>query len=232
MKALGRRQVIYSIVGVLALGLLVFGGGKFVQNARNPYKGLVTTMEVQMEESTRILFEQRLATMRAAIAAKEEVGEPADFYDWYDVAVDAYALGDLVTAREALEETLNLNANYAVAWNSYGNVLLRMGDLELAGNAYLQAYELLHTTEYAMDYANLLIQYMPDRKQEAREFLENAVRLSGQDVQFMTALAKLHLEEGNCEQALAHYEVAVKLAPQNTNLQDDYRDVQEQCSAR
>ena len=202
-------MIVWGIGGLVLAALLVFGGWGLWLAAHDPYAGLTLTRETSVDDATRALLEQRIATTRASITALESAGEdvPVEMYE--SLAYDSYLMGDLVTARENYEIILNENPLYYVAWNSYANVLDVMGDYANADHAYLQAVEhAVDIDEYYLDYAKFLGARYTDRDEDQRLVLEQAVKVVGQTSALMVALAEWYTEHGDCDRAIAHYQVA------------------------
>lgn len=224
-----RRKVLFGIAGLAVAAVLAVGGYLLFQKNADPYAGLTLWRETQIDDATRVLLEQRVATTRASIAS-QQTGESTEMTGLYlALANDTYILGDLVSAREALEEVLNRNPLMHVAWNSYGNVLARMEDIVPAENAYLQAIEISPSADYYLGYVRFLQKYYPERDSEVLTVLEHGVSLVGQQPELMVALAEWHAKQGNCDKAISHYKVAVTLAPENTAIADDLAMVRTTC---
>lgn len=224
-----RRKVLWVVAGLALVVVLAVGGYLVWQTTANPYAGLTLTRETQMEDVTRQLLTQRIAVTQASISAEEAQGGKASLQSYSALASDAYILGDLVMARVALEEVLNQNSILSSAWNSYGNVLAQMGDLELAESAYLEAIEITPAAEYYMDYAMFLQTYGVERDEEIRLVLEHAVATVGQRTEFMVALAEWYLAHNDCQAAIDHYQVAKTLSPDNTSIVDDLAAARATC---
>lgn len=209
-----RRMVIWGIGGLVVALVLAFGCWRFLSVAQNPYAGLTLVRETNIPEETRLLLEQRIATTKASITAKESAGETVAAELYESIAYDSYVLGDLRAARENYERVLNDNPLYYVAWNSYANVLDAMGDYEHAEQAYLQSLTLANDVEdYYMDFAKFLLTRFTDRDEEARTVLEQGVTVLGQRQSFMVALAEWYVAHGDCDRAVAHYNVVARLNP-------------------
>ncbi|NBX49380.1 hypothetical protein EBT25_05410, partial [bacterium] len=139
-RNISREQWIGGVVAIALIGALALGAYAWVN--RDPYKGLVTRIEVQSDEGVRALAEQRIATAQASIQATEDAGEDVDENLYASIANDALLLGDLILARELLEKAIEENSLNSGFWSSYGYTLRLMQDWEDAKNAYLRAVEL------------------------------------------------------------------------------------------
>lgn len=208
-----RKKAIWVGCGVIVATLLVVGGLRVIA-LRNPYGGLTLVRETQMPDATRDMLTQRIATTRAAIAARIDADEEIDSDLYGSLAYDSYTIGDLVTARETYEIILNNNPMYYVGWNAYANVLSAMGDDANAESAYRQALTLApDVADYYLDLAMFIDARYADRDDEVRAILEQGVAVLGQKQQFMSALAEWYLAHGDCTRAIAHYKVVQTLNP-------------------
>lgn len=209
-----RRRVIWGIGGLVVVVVLVFGCWRIWSAAQNPYAGLTLVRETNIPDETRQLLAQRIATTEASIAAKVAAGEAVPVGLYESLAYDNYLLGDLRSARESYERVLNENPLYYVAWNSYANVLDDMDDKANAERAYRQSLTLAPDVEdYYLDYANFLATQFTDRDEEVRTILEQGVDALGQQQSFMVQLAEWYVAHGDCERAIAHYEIVADVNP-------------------
>lgn len=208
-----RRTVLWGLCGAVVFGLLIAGGVYQYQKSHIPYAGLTLWRETSMDDATRSLFSQRLATTQAAIAAQTSAGEEVSSDLYESLAYDAYVLGDLATARLGYEHMLNENSLYYVAWDGYAKVLDAMGDYPNAEHAFLQAIEMGKAEQYYIDYVNFLQHRFPERDEDVKITLEQAVVALGQTQQFMVYLGDWYADHGDCDRAFAHYRVAETINP-------------------
>lgn len=225
--------MIWGVCGAALAVVLVVAVVRMARTTNDPYAGLTLVRETQLDDATRSLLNQRIATTRASITAKQSAGEevPTELYE--SLAFDSYLLGDLVAARESYEVVLNDSPMYYVAWNSYGNTLDAMGDNDAADRAYQQAIELApNVEEYYIDYARFLGSNFDDRDEEQRVVLEQGVKVIGQTTAFMDALAEWYTLHGDCTRAVAHYEVVRTLNPAAAESVDvKIASAREECKA-
>lgn len=225
-----RKQVVIGLS--VLIGLLLIGYGVTLAFPRliNPYAGLTTTMEVQMDDGTRNLVLQRLETAKASIAAYEASGEKVDMALYQVIAEQERLLGNLVASREAYETYLQLNPISYTAQNSYGAILEAMGDYEKALVAYGTAIEGAQIEEYYRDYADLLATQFPDRTDEYKAILDEAYANIGQTPWSMIALGDWYFDHNDCELGRDHYQVAKTLAPGNESVQKDLDEKYTACT--
>lgn len=205
-----REQYIFSAAALAVLIALSIGAYSFMH--QDPYKGLVTHVDIQSDEGVRTLAEQRIATAQASIQASKDAGEEinADLYN--TIASDALLLGDLVLARESLESSLAYNSLNGTTWSSYAYTLLLMQDYENAKSAYLRAVEITPMESTYRDAIRILTQQFPDEKTKVKELYEDSVDVLGQKMFNMLGLANWYAEVGDCERSEDHFDVAKDLA--------------------
>ncbi|MCH8049299.1 hypothetical protein IH979_01140 [Patescibacteria group bacterium] len=230
-----RRQIVLGLAVLVLIAAVVYGfvtsrGG----DATSTYEGLVTQQDVDMDEETRFIFENRVMIFQAALAAQEafeeQTGQRVDWDLYLEIASNANIIGDLATARENYQALLQLNPLHYAAWNNYGGILVQMKDFDAAEDAYLQAIDIFPTQEAYRDYVALLERpETSDRDEEVLEILQDGVRRLGQQTWFMVRLAQWYLEHDDCDQALAHYKVAMQLAPEREAIQKDYQEARASC---
>ena len=231
MKRFSRKQV---VIGVSILVVLLAAGYVFWQKEgrrfTDPYYGLVTSITVQMEDSTRTLIQQRLALAQASLSAQNASGEEVDTQLYLVIAENEKMLGDLVASREMYEMYLDLMPTSYVAWNSYAALLELMADYPNAEQAYTRALELLKTEEYYRDYVEFLKLYYPERRDDIKSLLDDAYENVQQTPWTMTALGDWFFETGDCDQGKAHYDVAIALSPEDSvNLKKDQQELLNIC---
>ncbi len=221
---LTRKQGVLVISGVVVLLVAAYGLWQFWPRLTNPYYGLTTTITVQMDDATRALVMQKIATAEASIAAAEQSGADVDELLYFVIAENKYLLGDLVASREMYEKVLDQSSNSYVAWNAYANVLVMMKDFEPAEGAFKQALSLMHSEEYYRDYIEFLQTYYPERTTEVKTLLDEAYAKFGQTPWTMISLGNWYFADGKCDQGKAHYSVAATLAPETGDAIEQERD--------
>jgi len=225
IKQFSRKQ---GVIAISILVVLVLGGyGLYTQwpKLTDPYFGLTTHIDVQMDDSTRTLIQQRIVTAEASLAAQEKSGGEIDAKLYLTIAENQKMLGDLVASRKMYEKSISLNDKAYVVWNSYAKVLELMNDLPNAEKAFKKALDLLKIEDNYRDYAEFLQAHYPDRRTERKAILDEAFATVGQTQWTMIALGDWFFETGECDQGKAHYDVAKTLSSgDTTNLVKDQQE--------
>lgn len=196
----------------------------------NGSDNFITQAEVDLDETTRYYFENRIAVGEAAIKAREEVGQE-DLLILFAIASDASFVGDLEKARTNYEAYLQVNPiNYTI-WTNYAGVLEDMGDVDGAELAYLQAIDIAATEDHFGRYLRFLKYNYQDgsRDEDILATLELALETFGQKEWIMMDLGEWYEDHGECTRAINHYEVAQQVNPSNESIQKDIDRVRTQC---
>jgi tetratricopeptide (TPR) repeat protein len=187
-----------------------------------------------MDPAPRAYVANQLKTARAALAADLADGGEVNLNRYDAVASYAFTLGDLVTAREALEAELKGNPlNYA-ATNSYGNVLAKMGDYSGARKAFEHAIELSAgqgPESFYINLVELLETHFSDDQDSIKKLLEVYVAKRGQTSWNMVQLGRWYQNAGDCQRAIDHFMVAKTLAPKNQSIADELQALKLSCKA-
>lgn len=224
-KMIGGVLAAVCLLTLLYVGWLQFGPGA-------KYRGLTTQLDVQMDDSTRAYLELQLKTDLAAIAAAEAAGEEVNLNLYLAAASNAYSLGDLITAREAIEAQLKANPLNYGALNTYGSILEAMGDYKGARDAYEDAIDASGgkgPEKFFIDEVNLLEKYFPKEQEKIKAVLETAVVTKGQTSWNMVMLGRWYLKQADCQSAIEHFETAQKLSPNNQGIKDELQGIKESC---
>ena len=227
-----RKRVVTATVGVIVLAAAVYGAVLAYPRLTNPYYGLTTSFEVaNMTDEIRTTIETRITAAKAGIAAAEQAGEKVDLDQYMIISDYSLVLGDLVAAREAMEEVLKENQGNPVAFNNYGYILERMGDYEGAEENYRKAIAISSPyEEYYRDLIVLIDEHFPERSGEIEPLLKEAVNAVGQTSWFMVELGRYYQSVDDCERAIAHYKVAITLEPDSQSIADEFTSVKAECS--
>lgn len=229
-----RRHIIFGVALAVLFGALIYGfvtrNNALLPKETKSYEGLTLEEDLQTNDVTQHYFDHRISVGEAAIEAREAAGQE-NMNIVFAVANDADFIGDLVRGREGYEAFLQLNPISYVAWSNYGSVLDRMGDTEGADEAYWQALNLNASAGQFDKYVRFLERNNADGVYDERlkEIYELSITVLGQEVWNMKGLAEWYLGQGDCEEAVDHYEVALQLAPDDPGLQNDLDEAKEGC---
>ncbi|MBT4856804.1 tetratricopeptide repeat protein [Candidatus Uhrbacteria bacterium] len=195
------------VVAVLVL-IVIFGiqwqGGTTSQE-------LVTQVDVQIEDDLRFFIENELNVWESALAAHDRVGAEPDLNLLLLVAFNAKHLGNLELAKETYDRYFETHTTNYTVYSNYGSVLRLMGDLEGSARAYRQAIALDPDIEaFYMSLVRVLDEM--GLHEEVEDVYKDAINEIGQTRALLVALAEWYEEQGDCEKAISHYEVAFDLA--------------------
>lgn len=230
-----RRNIVFSVALVVLLAAVVYG---FVQRPgmiprhsdEMADKDLVKTVDVDMSDEIRNTFDQRILVTKAAIEARESVGQDVALLQ-FALASDADIIGDLVTAREYYEDYMQSNpVNFTVMLN-YAAILTRMGDLDRAEEMYRHVIEIVPTEEHLNRYVRFLETYNENgsRDAELKDLYELSLDFIGQREWILLGLGDWYLRNNDCKAAIDHYEVALQINPSNENTQNDIAELRATC---
>ena len=225
-----RKQIVLGVSILVLLGLATYGlwqkeGKRFF----DPYYGLVTSLNVQMDDSTRVLIQQKLATAQASLAAQQS-GTDVDTQLYLVIAENEKLLGDLIASRQMYETYLGAIPTSYAGWNSYAKLLELMKDLPNAEIAHKKTIEVLAVEEYYRDYVDFLQANYPDRRADVKVLLDESYTKFLQTPWTMFALGDWYFETGDCSQGKAHYDVAIALSPSDAvNLKKDQQEKLAEC---
>lgn len=138
-------------------------------------------------------------TTEHASAAKQKMGalKAANFYE---MASQALSAGDLRKAMSNIQQSLQINDAVAMSHVLRGRVLMEMGDLEGATNAFSTA-ETIDPNSVDAQYYQGVIAERVDRKQEALTRYTKASELDGTNPQYAVAAAEMMIDLGRVKEA-------------------------------
>ncbi len=211
-------SVLVALV-VILLGIGVWrafgtdGGGK------TPPKEYVTYVDRGLSEEQLATQNQKIADLKARIAAKEAEGDP-DVGLMLQLGNAYYGIGELALAVEQYDAILKTHPTDAPSFENKGQALYEMGDYAGAEANWRAASAISPYEVTTMRIVNLIQDHYPARQAEIQSILETAIANMGQTVGLVSRLGEWYAANGMYEEAVSHYEVAVKLDPDNENLQD------------
>ena len=148
-------------------------------------------------------------------------------------------------AAEALAKSIELNPNFDWAYHKLGNAKAEIEDWDGAVNAYKKALEItpdLPKTEdrlndalrqrSKLDLEQVTEYYQTslerDPQQESAYF--KALEVSPDEPEIYAKLAKFYQSQGNSEQAIAFYKIALQIQPDNLETETALNELQTQLS--
>jgi tetratricopeptide (TPR) repeat protein len=223
---MSKKTTLFALVLVAILA----GGGYWYYRTIN-FIGLTHTIDRGLDEATRAYVQEQLSTAQQSLETAKKNGDEINLNLYMAIAQNAYLMGDLVTARRAIEAQLDGNSLNYTAWNTYAQILEDMGDLQKADGAYAQAIDLGgNVEEFVRQYISFLQEHYPERTEVVKNLLEQSVAVGGQTVWNMQTLARWYRDNRDCYQMNAHYKVAVALAPENENIGKDWEGDKTMCA--
>lgn len=214
-----------------AILLAVLAGGGYLYYRKVNFIGLNHTIDRGLDEATRTYLNEQLAAAQQSLETAKVNGDEINLNLYITIAQNAYLMGDLVTARRAIEAQLEGNSLNYTAWNTYAQILEDMGDLDKADAAYAQAIDLGGTVEeFVRQYVEFLEEHYPDRRETVKNLLEQSVAVGGQTAWNMQSLARWYRDAQDCYQMNAHYKVAAAIMDGNDNIKKDWESDKLVCA--
>ena len=152
------------------------------------------------------------------IAGSQEISDDdASALFHSNVAMDALAGEDLVQAWTHAVRALQLSPRMSHLWVNLGAVYRHSDQYRAAEAAYLQALELDSMERSAMN--NLMVLYELEGNKEQREYWAAKVdRYRDRNPYYHAWLGDQAASEGDWRSALGHYQEALELQPEDSNL--------------
>ena len=219
-------------------------GQTYGQNERKPHMDKATELAAKAPEGERAFITASLTADReASIAAFEELDKK------YDDALVSIRLGqlylerysrgtpkdgDLAKAKAALEAGVALDPKSARARLSLANVLTLQNDYAGARTQLAAALPLLApgVPPGQVRYGTAMTYLYENKHQEAIKALEpyvdeyrNAPSMSFPEVFVHNSIARIHLESGNAEQALVHYQKGFEAVKNSTTMKEEDKTI-------
>lgn len=164
------------------------------------------------------IFDARLATIQKNIAETEAAGK-RDIHLYLQLGVAYYEVGKLGLATEQFLNILNTNPEDAPALENLGQARLEMKDYKGAEGYWRRAIAASPREDTYVRLANLLDDNFTGRDQEVRILLEQAVSALGQSTNLMIRLGNWYRDQGQLDEAISHYEVALTIAGGNKSIE-------------
>ena len=134
-----------------------------------------------------------------------------------NIAMEALAAQDLTSAWMQSVKALELSPGMSHLWVNLGAVYRHVGQHRVAERSYLHALQLDPYNDSAMN--NLVILYAMEGREEERAFWDAKVsRYRDANPYYHAWLGDRAADEADWQQALAYYEKALELLPQDSRL--------------
>ena len=178
-------------------------------------------MKGDLSEEDIAEFDLQISILQAVIDA----GADDYIYDeYYQIGYYQFRLGDLKAARAAYEIVVEGDPGNETAWNNLGDIFVEMGDVEGAENMYLNAIEALPSEQAYRKLVQYLETYHPGRVEDVGGLLKQAVEDNPSSGSLWAMLAEWYVDQEDYESAVAAYNTAVELRPNNSALKSDLEE--------
>lgn len=206
-KMLNKKSLI-AIIGILLLVIISF---IIFSNKEN------NNGQVGVNESNQIKekFLKDLPDLE-----KQALENPNDAQASMKLGVAKYATGDVEGARQAYEQTININKEDSVAHNNLGNVYRDMGDYDKAIEEYLKAIEI--EKKLTTPYLNLgsIYQYILSKPEEAIKIYKKGIDANPEYADLYNLLAGVYEKQGDLDNAKKYYEESLSIKTDNPAAQN------------
>ncbi len=220
-----------SVLGALVVILLGIGAwrafGPKPDGDTTPPKELVTQVDRGLSEEQLATQNQKIADLKAQIEAKEAEGDQ-DVGLILQLGNAYYGIGELALAVEQYDAILKTHPSDAPSFENKGQAQYEMGDYVGAEASWRAASAVSPYEVTTMRIVNLIQDHFPARQVEIQSILETAITNMGQTVGLVSRLGEWYAVNGLLEEAVSHYEVAVKLDPTNENLKSRLTELKRQ----
>ncbi len=138
--------------------------------------------------------------------------------------VELFRIGQLDEAEEHFKNSIKLQDKWTYPHNNLGAVYERKGDFGKAKEKYQDAID---RADYYLAYQNLAgILLKMNRYDEAKEFLESALKKFPRSSELSFNLAVIYYKEGKIDKALSLLKESIQNNPQNSKIQELYWGIQ------
>ena len=200
-------------IGVLLVLATALGRRKMSTRVHRPARG-VCALAVALLLICAVHTQARNAVWLGEYSLWKDAATkaPGMFRAQSNLGLALYERGELVSARQAFERSIQINPHYAKSWSNLGLVYEDLGMLAPAERAFEQARRL--SPELSGSYNNLGRLYTRlGRDDEAEPLLETAVRLDPHNVQAWVNLGRAYQRQDRLPEAEEAYRRAANLDP-------------------
>jgi len=156
---------------------------------------------------------------------RQVLENPNDAQAAMKLGVAKYATGDVEGAREAYEQTININKEDSVAHNNLGNVYRDMGNYDKAIEEYLKAIEI--EKKLTTPYLNLgsIYQYILSKPEKAIGIYKQGIEANPDYVDLYNLLAGVYEKQGDLDNAKKYYEESLSIKADNPAAQNGLKRI-------
>ena len=219
--------LITGLIFLIVIGLMWrFSKNNQLLSSEPDASEFVTWVDRGIPESIAAELELRIQTLEASLEAN--TNEKKDISQILELGNLKYTYGDLAGAKEQYERILLTHPTDAPAHENLGQTLLEMGDVAQAEEHWRAA---IASSPYEVTYiklADLIDASFFERHAEIQPLLEEAIATLGQSPALLVRLGNWYRQEKDFERALSHYQVALRLQPENTSLIQLINEVKEE----
>jgi type IV pilus biogenesis/stability protein PilW len=130
----------------------------------------------------------------------------------FNSGVDLYDQGDYSKALQAYQKVIELDPEYAEAYNNLGIIYQEIGDFDRALSAYQNAIGINPKYEKALNNLGVLL-YLEGRYEESIQAFQQALAINANNVESHINLGILFKKQGQVDKAMAAYDRALTLNP-------------------
>jgi len=226
-----RLIVIFGALFVIGGVILAwFFESRPVVDNSGPKQNIVDVVDRGISAEDMPLFDEKIESVAKEIADKQQAGEE-DISLYLRLGNAYYSAGQLAKAVEQYNLILKDHPQDAAALENKAQALSEAGDFEGAKVAWYAALAVDPREETYIKLSNFLLDKEPDSSKEVLRLLEEGVQNNGQTVGLMVALGNANRKIGDLELAVTYYDIATKLAPEDTSLKDELKIIQTELSA-
>ena len=188
---------------------------------------IVDFVDQGIDPEDMVIFEERIAELKAELEQKEALGER-------DVNLilrlgNAYSIiGEFKIASEYYLNILSTLPNDAPALENLGYARLQMRDYKGAETHWRNALAASPQEFTYFRIVDLIDKHFPERRAEIKPFLEAAIERIGQTPGLLVALGNWYKDNNMLDEAISHYDVASKLAPEDLAIKQELESLKQQ----
>lgn len=226
------KRILVILGALLVIGgvlLVWFFESKPVVDNGGPQQNIVDVVDRGISAEEMPLFEEKIESAAKEIADKQQAGEE-DISLYLRLGNAYYSAGQLAKAIEQYNLILKDHPLDAAALENKAQALSESGDFQGAKVTWYAALAVDPREETYIKLSSFLLDKEPENSTEIIRLLEEAVQNNGQTVGLMIALGNANRKFGDLELAVTYYDIATKLAPEDTSLKDELKLIQTELS--